>query len=50
MLKRDAEEYPVRRIRAEEIESAVVDQLRDILRGPEIIVRTWARRGSRWTA
>jgi len=31
----------VRRIPAAEIESAVIDQLRVLLRAPEIIVRTW---------
>jgi site-specific DNA recombinase len=40
-LKRDAEACPVRRIPAAEIESAVIDQVRGILRSPEIIVRTW---------
>jgi site-specific DNA recombinase len=40
-LKRDAEACPVRRIPAGEIESAVIDQVRAILRSPEIIVRTW---------
>lgn len=41
VLKRDAEDCPVRRIPAAEIESAVIDQVRGILRSPEIIVRTW---------
>ena len=41
MLKRDADSCPVRRIPAAEIESAVVDQVRSLLRAPEIIVRTW---------
>jgi site-specific DNA recombinase len=41
VLKRDAEACPVRRIPAAEIESAVVDQLRGILRAPKIIVATW---------
>jgi site-specific DNA recombinase len=31
----------VRRVPAAEIESAVVDQLRSLLRSPEIIVATW---------
>jgi hypothetical protein len=31
----------VRRVPAAEIESAVVDQLRGLLRAPEIVVRTW---------
>jgi DNA invertase Pin-like site-specific DNA recombinase len=41
VLKRDAEACTVRRVPAAEIESAVVDQLRGLLRSPEIIVRTW---------
>jgi DNA invertase Pin-like site-specific DNA recombinase len=41
VLKRDADACPVRRIPAAEIESAVVDQLRGLLRAPEIIVGTW---------
>jgi site-specific DNA recombinase len=41
VLKRDANACPVRRIPAAEIESAVVEQVRGILRSPEIIVRTW---------
>ena len=41
VLKRDAEACTVRRIPAAEIESAVIDQLRGLLRSPEIIVRTW---------
>jgi DNA invertase Pin-like site-specific DNA recombinase len=41
VLKRDAEECTVRRVPAAEIENAVVDQLRGLLRAPEIIVRTW---------
>ena len=41
VLKRDADACPVRRVPAAEIESAVVDQLRGLLRAPEIIVRTW---------
>ena len=32
---------PIRRVAAAEIETAVVDQLRGMLRAPEIIVRTW---------
>jgi site-specific DNA recombinase len=40
VLKRDAEACTVRRVPAAEIESAVVDQLRSLLRSPEIIVRT----------
>jgi site-specific DNA recombinase len=41
VLKRDVDSCTVRRIPAAEIESAVVDQLRGLLRTPEIIVRTW---------
>jgi DNA invertase Pin-like site-specific DNA recombinase len=41
VLKRDADACSVRRIPAGEIESAVVEQVRSILRSPEMIVRTW---------
>ena len=41
VLKRDADSCTVRRVPAAEIESAVVDQLRGLLRTPEIIVGTW---------
>jgi DNA invertase Pin-like site-specific DNA recombinase len=41
VLKRDADACPVRRIPAAEIESAVIDQVRGLLRAPEITVRTW---------
>ena len=41
VLKRDAEACTVRRVPAAEIESAVIDQLRGLLRTPEIIVGTW---------
>ena len=41
VLKRDAEACTVRRIPAAEIERAVVEQLRNLLRAPEIIVGTW---------
>lgn len=41
VLKRDAEACPVRRVPAAEIESAVIEQVRAVLRSPEIIVRTW---------
>jgi DNA invertase Pin-like site-specific DNA recombinase len=41
VLKRDAEACTVRRVPAAEIESAVIDQLRGLLRAPEIVVRTW---------
>jgi hypothetical protein len=42
VLKRDADACPIRRVPAAEIESAVVDQLRGLLRTPEIIVGTWS--------
>ena len=48
VLKRDAEACTVRRVPAAEIESAVVDQLRGMLRTPEIIVGTWRAARSRW--
>lgn len=41
VLKRGPETCPVRRIPAAEIEMAVVEQLRGLLRAPELIVRTW---------
>jgi site-specific DNA recombinase len=41
VLKRDADSCPIRRVPAGEIEAAVIDQLRGLLRAPEIIVRTW---------
>jgi hypothetical protein len=41
VLKRDADSCTVRRVPAAEIESAVVDQLRGLLRTPEIVVGTW---------
>jgi DNA invertase Pin-like site-specific DNA recombinase len=41
VLKRDAEACTVRRVPAAEIESAVIEQVRGLLRSPEIIVRTW---------
>ena len=40
-LKRDVDACPVRRIPAAEIESAVIEQVRVLLRSPEVIVRTW---------
>ena len=50
VLKRDAEACPVRRVPAAEIEGAVVDQVRGLLRSPEIIVRTWRAARHRSTA
>ncbi len=41
MLKRDGKACPIRRVSAGEIETAVIDQLRGLLRAPEIVVRTW---------
>ena len=41
VLKRNADACLVRRIPAGEIERAVIDQVRVLLRSPEIIVRTW---------
>jgi site-specific DNA recombinase len=41
VLKLGPETCPIRRIAAAEIEMAVVDQLRGMLRTPEIIIRTW---------
>jgi len=40
-LKRDSTSCPVRRVPAAEIENAVVDQLRALLRAPEVVVGTW---------
>jgi site-specific DNA recombinase len=41
LLKHDAAQCTVRRVPAGEIEVAVIDQVRDLLRSPEVIVRTW---------
>lgn len=41
LLKGDVPPDVVRRVPAAEIEAAVVDQLRGLLRAPEIIVGTW---------
>jgi site-specific DNA recombinase len=41
VLKRDGEACPIKRVPAGEIETAVIDQLRGLLRAPEIVVRTW---------
>ena len=46
LLKHDATACTVRRVPAAEIEGAVVDQVRGLLRAPEMIVRTW-RAGKR---
>ena len=49
LLKHDAQACTVRRVPAAEIEGAVVDQVRGLLRSPEMIVRTW-RAGRRLIA
>jgi hypothetical protein len=41
VLKRGPETCPIRRVPAAEIETAVIDQIRGLLRAPEIIIRTW---------
>jgi len=41
VLKVGPEACPVRRVPAAEIEAAVIDQIRALLRTPEIVVRTW---------
>jgi site-specific DNA recombinase len=41
VLKLGPETCPIRRVAAAEIETAVVDQLRGMLRASEIVVRTW---------
>ena len=41
VIQRGADACPVSRVAAAEIEAAVVDQLRVMLRSPEIIVATW---------
>jgi site-specific DNA recombinase len=41
VLKRGADACPVGRVPAAEIEGAVVDQIRGLLRAPEVIVGTW---------
>jgi len=41
VLKGGAEDCPVRRVPADQIETAIVDNLRVILRAPEVVVETW---------
>ncbi len=41
VLKGTADDCPVRRLPAAEIEAAVVDQVRALLRQPEVVVGTW---------
>ena len=47
VLKRGAAPSPVSRIAAGVVERAVIDQLRAILRTPEIVVRTWRKARSK---
>jgi hypothetical protein len=46
VLKRGPEACPIRRVPAAEIETAVIDQVRGLLRAPEIIIRTWRAAGT----
>ena len=41
VLKGEASDCPVRRLPAAEIEAAVIDQVRALLRQPEVVVGTW---------
>ena len=41
VVKRGADDCPVSRVPASEIENVVVDQLRGMLRAPEVIIATW---------
>jgi DNA invertase Pin-like site-specific DNA recombinase len=41
VIKQGADACPVRRVPAGEIEAAVIDQVRALIRTPEIVVRTW---------
>ena len=41
VLKGGAHTCPIRRVPAGEIETAVIDQVRALLRSPEIVARTW---------
>jgi DNA invertase Pin-like site-specific DNA recombinase len=41
VLKGTADDCPVRRLPAAEIEAAVIDQVRALLRQPEVVVGTW---------
>jgi site-specific DNA recombinase len=41
IIKQGADACPVRRVPAGEIEAAVIDQVRALIRTPEIVVRTW---------
>ena len=41
VLKQDATVCPIWRVPAGEIERAVIDQIRALLRAPEIVASTW---------
>ncbi len=41
VIKRGPEACPIRRVPAAEVEAAIIDQVRALVRTPEIIVRTW---------
>jgi DNA invertase Pin-like site-specific DNA recombinase len=41
VLKRGAEPGPASRVAAGDVERSVIDQLRAILRAPELVIRTW---------
>jgi site-specific DNA recombinase len=41
VIKQGVDACPVRRVPAGEIEAAVIDQVRALIRTPEIVVRTW---------
>ena len=41
VIKQGPDACPVRRVPAGEIEAAVIDQVRALIRTPEIVVRTW---------
>ena len=45
VLKGEAEPSPIRRVSAAAIEAAVIDQLRALLRSPEVVVATWRAAG-----
>ena len=41
VINQGADACPARRVPASEIEAAVIDQVRALIRTPEIVVRTW---------
>jgi len=45
VLKGEAEPSPIRRVSAAAIEAAVIDQLRALLRSPEVVMATWRAAG-----